>query len=56
MAAIDSCVCMLVHKEWPIRGCGLDGVGVVLLAEVCHCGGGFYGHLCSSCAHCGIGA
>ena len=25
----------------PIRRCGLVGVGVALLEEVCHCGGGF---------------
>jgi hypothetical protein len=26
-----------------IRRCGLDGAGVALLEEVCHCGGGLWG-------------
>ena len=35
---------------WPIgngtiSGCGLVGAGVVLLEEVCHCGGGLCGPL-----------
>ena len=37
------CMCL---SAWPIksgsiRRCGLVGVGVVLLEEGCHCGGGF---------------
>ena len=27
-------------RSGPIRRCGLIGVGMVLLEEVCHCGGG----------------
>ena len=32
---------MLGPGNGTIRRCGLVGVGVVLLEEVCHCGGGF---------------
>ena len=28
------------HREWHYRECGFVGVGVALLEEVCHCGGG----------------
>jgi hypothetical protein len=31
---------MLGPGSGTIRKCGLVGVGVVLLEEVCHCGGG----------------
>jgi hypothetical protein len=37
-----------------IRRCGLVKVGVALLEEVCHCGGGFWGLICLSCAQHGI--
>jgi hypothetical protein len=38
------CACLLVYMYtytlwWCIRRCGLVGVGVALLEEVCHCGG-----------------
>jgi hypothetical protein len=32
----------LAHGVWPIRRCGLVGVGVALLKEVCHCVSGFW--------------
>jgi hypothetical protein len=43
---------------WPIgsgtiRRCGLVAVGVVLLEEVCHCGGELWDLLCSSYTQCG---
>ena len=28
------------ERQWPSKGMALFGVGVVLLEEVCHCGGG----------------
>ena len=31
----------------------LGGRGMTLLEEVCHCGGGLWGLICSSCAQCG---
>jgi hypothetical protein len=32
---------MFGHRNGTIRRCGLVGVGVALLEEVCHCGAGF---------------
>ena len=33
---------MLVQGSGTIKRCGLVGVGVALLEEVCHCGGGLW--------------
>ena len=33
-------VCMFGSGSGTIRRCGLDGVGVAFLEEVCHCGDG----------------
>ena len=37
-----------------IRSCGLVGVGVILVEEVCHCGGGLQDLLHSRSTQCGI--
>ena len=49
---------LIYLSAWPIgsgttRRCGSVGVGVALLEEVCHCGGGPWGLLCSSYTQCG---
>jgi hypothetical protein len=45
-------------NAWPMgsvtfRKCSLVGVGVALLEEVCQCGDGLRGLLCSSSIQCG---
>jgi hypothetical protein len=44
---------LMCLDAWPmgsgsIKRCGLVGVGVALLGELCHYGGGLGGFLCSS--------
>jgi hypothetical protein len=54
MGLIELCVWML--DPWGValfRRCGLVGVSVVLLEEVCHCGGWLWGFLHSSSTYCG---
>ena len=36
-----------------LRGCGFIRGGMALLEEMCHCGGGLWGLICSSYAQCG---
>lgn len=44
---------MVPKGDGTIRGCGFVGVGVSLLEEACHCGGGLKWLLCSSYTECG---